>query len=504
MASVSTGSTRDSVAPAPLVWLWIVAAAVAGHVLLSLTVPGARWVTPLGVGSCCLIAGGCALQQAAQDAPRRWRWRLVAMTFGLWAAAFAASAWLQLTVGDTPPAKLDSLLFMARGAPLFVLLTSDPREARGPLAWLGVAQALLFVALSGALLFPALVAGDVVTLPFTSVETATSYRALENGFLALLAIVARVLQPGAADRRLIGLVAATLACYFFIALGLNHLIQSVPTLPHGSPLLVASDLPLVVFVALATRPVRDGAPPRSLGTASGIAWLLAPTAVVLATLAVALALVPRVYPAAVAGAGATLALYAARSVALQLRDVRAQAALIAAHDAMARLARIDALTGVANRRSFDAALAAAWAATAARAQPLTLLLIDVDHFKRLNDRLGHVAGDACLRAIAATMQAELAPEALLARYGGEEFAVVAPGCAPPADLALAERLRTAVERAALGDPAMADEAVTVSIGLATTTDAQGGGTALGLLALADAALYAAKRGGRNIVMRGGD
>jgi diguanylate cyclase (GGDEF)-like protein len=163
------------------------------------------------------------------------------------------------------------------------------------------------------------------------------------------------------------------------------------------------------------------------------------------------------------------------------------------------LAQLDGLTGVANRRSFDAQLRGEWSTSAESGHPLSLLMIDVDHFKRFNDRYGHPAGDACLKAIAACLsRGELRRNDFIARYGGEEFAVVLPSLSSAAAMEIAERLRLAVFALALENNQSPLGRITISVGVAGLV---GDGTkdAGALLEAADAALYNAKRRGRNVV-----
>ncbi len=153
---------------------------------------------------------------------------------------------------------------------------------------------------------------------------------------------------------------------------------------------------------------------------------------------------------------------------------------------LADMARTDGLTGVANRRTFDETLASETARATRSSHPLTVVMLDLDHFKSYNDRHGHQAGDELLRLVAATWQRELRPSDLLARYGGEEFCAILPECDAEAGQLVASRLRAATPGG-----------VTVSGGVATLGL---GEDALGLVARADAALYAAKLGGRNQVV----
>lgn len=171
-----------------------------------------------------------------------------------------------------------------------------------------------------------------------------------------------------------------------------------------------------------------------------------------------------------------------------------------ARELSAREAATDPLTGVANRRSFlrIAQQLMLWAGRS-RA-PVSLLYIDVDHFKAINDLHGHSFGDRVLRELADTAGALIRRSDVLARFGGEEFVILLPGADAPAARNLAEQLRQRAAELPLLTEAGKPVAVTISIGVATGRTI--GNTEPNLRALlqsADAALYAAKRGGRNRV-----
>jgi diguanylate cyclase (GGDEF)-like protein len=164
-------------------------------------------------------------------------------------------------------------------------------------------------------------------------------------------------------------------------------------------------------------------------------------------------------------------------------------------EGLARLAREDALTRLPNRRAFDEALALEVARAAGSGRPLAALVLDVDHFKRVNDGHGHAAGDAVLVEVAARAAAALRSGDLLARIGGEEFAALLPG----ADLGAAREAGERIRAAVAGEPVAAagrQLGVTVSIGCAALAAGEGGWA---LLARADERLYAAKAAGRDRV-----
>lgn len=160
------------------------------------------------------------------------------------------------------------------------------------------------------------------------------------------------------------------------------------------------------------------------------------------------------------------------------------------------LARMDPLTGVSNRLAINEATTMMLAQAARNRQPLTVLMLDVDHFKRVNDRFGHNGGDKVLRELAASIRGTLRESDMIGRVGGEEFVVLSPGAELRGALVLAERIRKTVEATPLVIDGQA-LTLTVSVGVAAavTNDRDG----IALLKRADAALYAAKRCGRNQV-----
>jgi diguanylate cyclase (GGDEF)-like protein len=160
-----------------------------------------------------------------------------------------------------------------------------------------------------------------------------------------------------------------------------------------------------------------------------------------------------------------------------------------------KLATTDALTGLANRRRFDDHFASEVARAARSGEALSLVLCDVDHFKRYNDRYGHQAGDTCLVQVGSAMTAAVRrPADLAARYGGEEFALVLPDTSSEGAAKLVERLRESVKERAIEHEASEQRVVTLSAGIATVT---GPWSASEIIELADRALYGAKESGRD-------
>ncbi|MAS07794.1 MAG: hypothetical protein CL534_24345 [Ahrensia sp.] len=169
---------------------------------------------------------------------------------------------------------------------------------------------------------------------------------------------------------------------------------------------------------------------------------------------------------------------------------------------METLARTDALTGVVNRRAFDEELEREVSRSRRNGEPLSLIILDVDHFKAYNDFHGHPEGDICLKRVANILRAQVRRGAdLLARYGGEEFCVVLPDTDEEGALVFAEELRAAIEAAGIEHGASETGQVTASLGVATLPAGVAGLSPSDLLKMADIALYGAKRSGRNRAMQ---
>jgi two-component system cell cycle response regulator len=185
-------------------------------------------------------------------------------------------------------------------------------------------------------------------------------------------------------------------------------------------------------------------------------------------------------------------------VRTQVRRRRLQELLRTNYQRGLEAALTDPLTGLYNRRYMAQHLPGLLAKAAAAGKPLALFMIDIDHFKKVNDTHGHAAGDAVLKAVAARIPDLVRAEDTAARMGGEEFMAVLPDAGPEPALRVAERLRQAIAEMKIADPAAPGGlSVTVSIGVAS---AKAGETPEALMGRADAALYRAKQAGRNRVV----
>ncbi len=176
-------------------------------------------------------------------------------------------------------------------------------------------------------------------------------------------------------------------------------------------------------------------------------------------------------------------------------------AVVARVQRLLRLSTSDRLTGLFNRGYFDERVQAEISRAARYGRPMTLVMLDLDHFKNFNDTHGHTAGDEALRGLASIMRSSFRQSDVVARYGGEEFVVILPETEIAVAVDKAERLRQAVENTAIGiHKGNATGHLTISAGLACFP--QDGRTVGDLLDAADGRLFQAKRSGRNRVVRG--
>jgi diguanylate cyclase (GGDEF)-like protein len=180
------------------------------------------------------------------------------------------------------------------------------------------------------------------------------------------------------------------------------------------------------------------------------------------------------------------------------RIVELQDELLAAREALREQATRDPLTGLWNRRSIVEILERELARSQRENSHLALLMVDLDHFKLVNDTFGHSAGDAVLREVSLRMASSVRPYDAVGRYGGEEFLIILPGCAAGTGLSQAERMRSIIEEAPVIIDSSRLETITASFGV-TSCCGPVVPSADAIIQVADQAMYAAKREGRNRV-----
>ncbi|MCC7633795.1 GGDEF domain-containing protein [Stenotrophomonas rhizophila] len=468
---------------------WLAALYLLCHGLALALLPGHATAVSFSflVGAPLLAALACLWRMRRSSA---WvGWLALALGMLLWAGGMALNMYQEIGAGmaDAVPGA-SMLLYVLYGVPLTFAM-AHPRHEPWQLIVIDGALALLL----GYLFF--VHTFSFATLHATGEQGIVSLRLMfdiENLFIAVFALVRFLASEDAARRVFFRALAVFGWVYLGVAAYINHLAADDS---YGGVVDLLIDVPFLLLAVLALRSGTGGAvsTPRRLALAVGAGSPL----ILPAALLVVSALLVRAHPylAVMGFALATLG-SGLRSVVMQVRSLERQ-------DQLDVLARIDSLTGLANRRQFDQALQAEWSRARRNGQGVALLMLDIDHFKTFNDRFGHPLGDACLRAVA-TALAGCATRGtdVVARYGGEEFAVVVPAASRDGVLALAETMRTAVERLRLPsqDP-QRPVSVTVSIGMARV-EAVGGSDPAALVAATDAALYLAKRRGRNQVAEG--
>ncbi|WP_411852115.1 GGDEF domain-containing protein [Stenotrophomonas sp. LGBM10] len=431
------------------------------------------------IGAPLLAAAACLHRSRGSAAVVGWAALAVGML--LWAGGMAVNMYQEVGLGnaDATPG-ISMLLYVLYGVPLTFAM-AHPRHAPWFLSVIDGAMALLLGYLFFVYTFSFATATDASEAGVDSLRLMFD---IENLFIAGFALLRYLASDDTSRRGFFRALALFAGVYLVMAAYINHVATDASFGGLGDLLI---DVPFLLLAALTWR--RAPAAPRgvsrrlALGVRAGSPLILA------ISLLVVSALLVRAHPAlAVAGfAFATLG-SGLRSVLMQVRSLEQQ-------DRLDVLARLDGLTGLANRRQFDQALQREWNRSRRDGQGMALLMVDIDHFKALNDRFGHPVGDRCLQAVASAL-AECATRGsdLVTRYGGEEFAVVV---AMPRDgaVALAERMRLAVEHLQLpsADPVLP---VTVSVGVGWVLRVDGG-DAGALVATSDAALYDAKHHGRN-------
>ncbi|HEL4244937.1 GGDEF domain-containing protein [Stenotrophomonas maltophilia] len=444
------------------------------------------WPGPAGVGSFVfltgapLLAAGACLWRARRDRAALG-WRATALALLLWAGGMASNMIDALGAGRadiTPQASL--FLYVLYGVPLVFILARARRE-RMSISLIDAAMA----ALLGVLFFVHTQSfADRVEIDPLALVSMQRMFDIQNLCIAGFAVV-RWLAVDVPERRSFFRALALYAlAYLLVAYYINH-YTSEDSFGAYNDLLIDLPFLLLALLALSHTPLPAALlHPRLARTVQAAGPMILP----LLLLVVGTLVVDHARPLAVSGFVVATLGFGVRSILLQVDLMERQASLD-------QLARQDGLTGVANRREFDALLLAEWNRARRTGTELALLLVDIDHFKAFNDQHGHPAGDRCLQAVAAVLKVIAGRGGdSVARYGGEEFAVIVPASPLSGVLALAERLREAVEGLPLPEGRVS---ISIGVGYLHPPALASAGQ---LLADADAGLYAAKRAGRNRVV----
>ena len=425
----------------------------------------------------------CALHGRRRGAARG-RWNALGLGLLLWAGGMTV-AMADALFRAKPGAEtaLSMLLYVLYAVPLTWVLAGEAHEDR----IVRVLDAAMALALGALFAAHTLAFSDLSGTDAGGVAHLRLMFDVENLFVAAFALLRWFASDDAQGRRFFRVLARFAVTYMAVAAYINH----VDTSSYGQLVDLLIDLPFLLLAIDALRRDRAARTARATATMARVVRTASPLILPVSLVVVSALIARHNVTLAVAGFATATLCYGARSVRVQLRASRERERLDA-------LARIDALTGLANRRQFDAALDGEWNRARRSARWLSLVLIDIDHFKRLNDEHGHHAGDDCLRQVARSLQACATRGGdLVARYGGEEFAAILPDTDPGDAARIAEAMRASVERLPAPSAGLVAR-TTISLGVASIERASGNDASI-LARAADQALYQAKRDGRNRV-----
>ena len=427
-------------------------------------------------------------------------WSLLSAGILLWAVGISLGAWEDLSRNAMQDfAYASDLFYFLYGVPVLLAISLPTEGERiSLLPWLDGAQVMMTSCLAYVTLFSVFPFMHQAPQPISADLLQKTYN-IENFVLALAVTLRLFAHPRSGEtRRFYRILAVFLWAYALCAMGYNHMVIALQEQMGLYDLLVVA--PFLLLAVGAFLPPAEEPSPSGLPEASSLTVLIdnaCPIFYTVALLALGIAVVRAHLYWGITAIVMALAIYAVRSTLQQSRFLRTQRTLREARDQLEVLSLRDSLTGVANRRCFDQVLAVEWARAARLRHPLSLLLIDVDYFKSLNDRYGHPSGDQCLVRIAGALRSTLIrSNDLLARYGGEEFAAILVDADREGAEVVAARMQAAVRALNIRNETSLGEFVTISIGIATC-QAFDGPSIAELIEASDRALYQAKQRGRN-------
>lgn len=447
----------------------------------------------------CLALAASCYRLWASPVQTRLAWSMVTAGILLWVCGMSLAAWEDLSAhAPLGVAYLSDFFFFLYGVPILLVLSWPTANERIPLLlWLDGLQALLAACLVYIALFSVFPFAHGQVRPVPVSLLAATYM-IENLVLAVCATVRLLAGSGTLEeRRLYRILTGFLWLYAVCSSWYNH--EEIRLSEQVGLYDLLATLPFVALaVALAVRSARKIHDKTSVQ--DSLTYFIdssCPVIYTLAMLALGMTLLRRHFVVGISSIAISTVIYAVRMTAIQMFYMQSRRELRAARDELEQISLTDGLTGVANRRCFDQTLAREWCRAIRNRQTLALLMIDLDHFKRLNDVYGHQSGDGCLVKVAQALKTSLPRSGdLLARYGGEEFVALLVGTALEGAGVVAERMRTHVHALAIENSAAATGRVTISVGIVALTPTPQI-RADYMLRAADRALYLAKENGRN-------
>lgn len=445
-----------------------------------------------------VLAAEMVLWRAVRSAPGlRLSWWMFGSALTLWAVATFMAARAHIFVHASPnAANIDDFLYFFYAVPILLAIAIPDESRQGTLFfWFDGIQAAAVGFLAYLALFNTIPFSGIPQHPMPVSRLIWIYDA-ENVILAGFATARMLVSPrNAAYRRFFKMMVIYLWVYATCASVYNHIVSAIY---DAGMLDVLVDVPflllagIIAFTNVAQTAGEGGNPRRPAALFIDNAR---PVLLGLALVTLGASVAREYFSIAMGTILGAFVLYGIRSAMLQSRLLNTQMLLEEANTRLAEMTLEDGLTGIANRRCFDQRLAHEWGRAHRTRTPLSLLLIDIDHFKKLNDTHGHLVGDECLIQVARTLRGVLQrPGDLFARYGGEEFVALLPETDESGARNVAERLQGALR----GSEPIAglERQVTISIGGTTWINQKHVGTQK-LVDLADRALYEAKQNGRN-------
>ena len=444
----------------------------------------------------------CVRRAVACPKSTKRAWAYVSIGMFLWSGGLSISVYESITTADYDNiASLADFLYLLYGALLLLACSRATQSEQLRLFdWLDSIQVLAGAGMIYLALFSVLPFLNADPRP-VSLEFVVKVYNVENLFLAASGTV-RLLahRQHQETRRFYSTICIYLWTYAGCAAWYNHMVLSLQGTVGEYAILTVLPFLLLSIVCLCAPPSQPEAvdvPKKAV-----LAHFIDNASPVLYTLALVLLgfyIVREHYWAGVAAIVLALSAYAIRSTVLQTRFTRSQQDLREARDQLEKLSLTDGLTGVPNRRRFDSALDAEWSRAVRLGLPLSLLIVDVDHFKKLNDHYGHQKGDACLIDIARALSSAVVRSTdLLCRYGGEEFVAILVNTDRRSAETVAARMRSAVRAIEIPHELSDQRIVTVSIGV-STYEPPAEWPRAALVQTADRALYRAKMNGRDRV-----
>jgi diguanylate cyclase (GGDEF)-like protein len=476
---------------------WAALAFLVLHGLLALLLP--QKLEPLST-LCIVLAElaaliACLLTAQKTNPPARVLWRLMALSILLHSIAISADMITEtLGIDGSNPAPVFQVLFSSLyGVPLLlaVSIPFDPRTGRS----VKVVNACLALVTGGffyVLIFSVLSihgSGQPVDVVFII----AMFDALDF-FLAVAATIRAFGADQPQERR-----------FFYVAaifLWVNTVFPAIHNrilIRHDYvvlDLLIAAPY-LLLLVLISTDLPRAFQNPRRSRRLIRLVRSGSPIFLSLGLLLLGIAVSRTHFLIGTAGIVLAIVFYGALNMLTQSGRIEAEEALIAAKGALEKLVDIDSLTGIPNRRAFDRRIHIECRVACRNLQPVSVMMVDVDYFKQLNDTVGHMQGDICLVQIAhALLNALPRANDVVARFGGDEFAILLPSTGKSGALDVARRLHEVIADLKLDHPSVPTQTVTISIGISTSGNASAP-SPTGLLRKADQSLYKAKELGRN-------